>query len=267
MTKTNKIGFTQPLLLSILLASSISACSNASKTASDAPSSTESNGQTSTSQNADATKGDAQSDIRKKQIESDIRAREQRNNVVGRRSSSTTFTASVFRLRRRDEHAGEPPVRHRVRRLSRKRRPRIVEHVLDEPPARQPQRIPRAPRLERLGPIPHQRLPQHHIRHAQARSPRNRTRSDRQQQRATAPREQRPVPLRPRHPGEEQEHRRERRQQHRLHRQREPEARRDGRHECTTSVGSFPVNVSTESPRRSASCAGVPNVPSSSSGP
>lgn len=83
MTKTNKIGFIQPLVLSILLASSISACRNASKTASDAPSSTESNGQTSTSQNADTTKGDAQSDIRKKQIESDIRAREQRNNVGG----------------------------------------------------------------------------------------------------------------------------------------------------------------------------------------
>ena len=83
MTKTNKIGFIQPLVLSILLASSISACRNASKTASDAPSSTESNGQTSTSQNADTTKGDAQSDIRKKQIESYIRAREQRNNVGG----------------------------------------------------------------------------------------------------------------------------------------------------------------------------------------
>jgi len=83
MTKTNKIGFTQPLLLSILLAGSISACSNASKTASDAPASTATNGQTSTSPNANTTKGDAQSDIRKKQIESDIRAREQRNNVVG----------------------------------------------------------------------------------------------------------------------------------------------------------------------------------------
>lgn len=83
MTKTNKIGFTQPLLLSILLAGSISACSNASKTASDAPASTATNGQTSTSQNANTTKGDAQSDIRKRQIESDIRAREQRNNVVG----------------------------------------------------------------------------------------------------------------------------------------------------------------------------------------
>lgn len=83
MTKTNNIGFTQPLLLSILLAGSISACSNASKTASDAPDSTATNGQTSTSQNANTTTGDAQSDIRKKQIESDIRAREQRNNVVG----------------------------------------------------------------------------------------------------------------------------------------------------------------------------------------
>lgn len=83
MTKTNKIGLTQPLLLSILLAGSISACSNASKTAENAPSSTDTNGQTSTSENANTNKGDAQSDIRKKQIESDIRAREQRNNVGG----------------------------------------------------------------------------------------------------------------------------------------------------------------------------------------
>lgn len=83
MTRTNNIGFTQPLLLSILLAGSISACSNVSKTAADAPDSTATNGQTSTSQNANTTTGDAQSDIRKRQIESDIRAREQRNNVVG----------------------------------------------------------------------------------------------------------------------------------------------------------------------------------------
>ena len=84
MNKNNeRIGFAQPLILSILLAGSISACSTASKTAENAPSSTDTNGKTSTSENANTNKGDAQSDIRKKQLESDIRAREQRNNIAG----------------------------------------------------------------------------------------------------------------------------------------------------------------------------------------
>ncbi len=83
MNINHKIGSIQPLILSILLASSISACSNASKTASNAPNSTDTNGTTSTATDTNTNKGDAQSDIRKKQIESDIRAREQRNSIGG----------------------------------------------------------------------------------------------------------------------------------------------------------------------------------------
>jgi hyperosmotically inducible periplasmic protein len=72
--------FIQPLLLSLLLTTTISACSTA-KTSSSAPDATDTNGQASTSNPSN--QGDAQSDIRKKQIESDIRAREQRNNIGG----------------------------------------------------------------------------------------------------------------------------------------------------------------------------------------
>jgi hyperosmotically inducible periplasmic protein len=68
MTKPN---FTQSLIISILLATSISACST-DKTGATAPT-----GEIKTN------KDDAQSDIRKKQLESDIRAREQRNQVGG----------------------------------------------------------------------------------------------------------------------------------------------------------------------------------------
>lgn len=82
MNQITKPSFIQPLLLSILLASSISACSTA-KTSSTAPDSTDTNGQTSTTANNSNTTSDAQSDIRKKQIESDIRAREQRNKAGG----------------------------------------------------------------------------------------------------------------------------------------------------------------------------------------
>jgi hyperosmotically inducible periplasmic protein len=79
MTKPN---FAQSLILSILLAASMSACSTTSKTAENAPSSTEGNkvGETG---NVQTNQDDAQSGIRKKQLESDIRAREQRNNIGG----------------------------------------------------------------------------------------------------------------------------------------------------------------------------------------
>ena len=83
MNQKDRIGFAQPLILSILLASSISACSTASKTAENAPSSTATNGATATPGNTNTNKDDAQSDVRKKQLESDIRAREQRNNIGG----------------------------------------------------------------------------------------------------------------------------------------------------------------------------------------
>lgn len=83
MIKNNNIGYLQPLLVSILLTASISACSNASKTATDAPNSTANTGGTQTTEDTKVKQDDAQSDIRKKQIESDIRAREQRNNALG----------------------------------------------------------------------------------------------------------------------------------------------------------------------------------------
>jgi hyperosmotically inducible periplasmic protein len=80
MTKPN---FTQSLIISILLATSISACSTTSKTAESAPGSTDKTGATAPTGEIKTNKDDAQSDIRKKQLESDIRAREQRNQVGG----------------------------------------------------------------------------------------------------------------------------------------------------------------------------------------
>lgn len=82
MNKIPKISSTLPLLLSVLLMATVSACSGA-KTASDAPNSTDNNGQVSTTKNAKTTQDDAQSDLRLKQLDSDIRAREQRNNLGG----------------------------------------------------------------------------------------------------------------------------------------------------------------------------------------
>ena len=81
MNQTNRPRFIQPLVLSLLLTSAISACSTA-KTSSSAPDSTATNATTPAATSSNTT-GDAQSDIRKKQIESDIRAREQRNNIGG----------------------------------------------------------------------------------------------------------------------------------------------------------------------------------------
>jgi hyperosmotically inducible periplasmic protein len=81
----NKIGKTRPyscLMLSILLIATVSACSD-SKTSSDAPNSTESNGQISSTENLKSTQNDAQSDTRRRQLNADIKAREQRNNIGG----------------------------------------------------------------------------------------------------------------------------------------------------------------------------------------
>lgn len=82
MNQITKKSFTLPLLFSVLLMATISACSQESNT-SDAPNSTNNNEQKSTAENAKSTQNDAQSETRKKQLESDIRAREQRNNVGG----------------------------------------------------------------------------------------------------------------------------------------------------------------------------------------
>lgn len=82
MNTIDRLSSVKMLLTSILLMASISACSTA-KTAADAPSSTDTNGVVSTTENAKPTQDDAQSDTRKKQLDSDIRAREQRNNMGG----------------------------------------------------------------------------------------------------------------------------------------------------------------------------------------
>lgn len=79
MAKPNVL---QSLLLSIALAATMSACSTTSKTAENAPSSTET-GKVGETGNVKTNQDDAQSDIRKKQLEADIRAREQRNNIGG----------------------------------------------------------------------------------------------------------------------------------------------------------------------------------------
>lgn len=82
MNKITKTASFSTLLMGVLLVSALSACSD-SKTSSDAPQSTENNGQVTTDKNAKTTQDDAQSDVRKKQLDADIRAREQRNNAGG----------------------------------------------------------------------------------------------------------------------------------------------------------------------------------------
>ena len=82
MNKITKISCTLPLLLSVLLMASIPACGGA-KTTSDAPSSTDKNGQISAEKNQKPAQDDAQSGTRRNQLNSDIRAREQRNNMGG----------------------------------------------------------------------------------------------------------------------------------------------------------------------------------------
>ncbi len=71
-----------PLLLGGVLMVSVAACNNA-KTTSDAPNSTDNNGQVPKAQDAQNAQKDASNDVRKNQMESDIRAREQRNDVGG----------------------------------------------------------------------------------------------------------------------------------------------------------------------------------------
>jgi hyperosmotically inducible periplasmic protein len=82
MNKIAKISSTLPLLLGVLLMTSISAC-GATKTASDAPDSTENSEQVSTTEDGKNTQDDAQSETRRKQLNADIQAREQRNNLGG----------------------------------------------------------------------------------------------------------------------------------------------------------------------------------------
>jgi osmotically-inducible protein OsmY len=82
MNKITKINCILPLMFSILLLTSISACGNF-KTASDAPNSTDKNEEISASENEETTQDDAESETRRRQLDSDIQAREQRNNMGG----------------------------------------------------------------------------------------------------------------------------------------------------------------------------------------
>ncbi len=82
MNKITKRSFTISSLITVLLMVSISAC-NETKTAADAPNSTDINGQVSTENNGNTTQDDAQSETRRKQLNADIQAREQRNAMSG----------------------------------------------------------------------------------------------------------------------------------------------------------------------------------------
>jgi hyperosmotically inducible protein len=82
MNKLTKINSTLPLLISVLLMATISACAGV-KTTSDAPNSTDNNGPVSTTEDVKTNQDDAQGGTRKKQLDADIKAREQRNNIGG----------------------------------------------------------------------------------------------------------------------------------------------------------------------------------------
>lgn len=88
MNKITKITSLPALLMGVSLVVILSACSD-TKTSSDAPRSTENNGQATTDKNAKTTQDDAQSEVRKKQLDADIRAREQRNNAGGNTQKRT----------------------------------------------------------------------------------------------------------------------------------------------------------------------------------
>jgi hyperosmotically inducible periplasmic protein len=70
-----------PFIVGILIVAA-SACNDASTT-SQAPDPNSTNNNSSSPQNSEVAKDDAQSEVRKKQLEADIRAREERNKVAG----------------------------------------------------------------------------------------------------------------------------------------------------------------------------------------
>jgi hyperosmotically inducible protein len=82
MNRIIRIKSILPLLFSVLLIGTVSACTE-NKTASDAPNSTDNNEQVSTTENLQPTQDDAESETRRSQLDADIRAREQRNNAGG----------------------------------------------------------------------------------------------------------------------------------------------------------------------------------------
>jgi hyperosmotically inducible periplasmic protein len=71
------------LLIGSALVMGAAACSDTSKTSSDAPNSAEKTAQAPTNETVKANQDDAASQVRKNQLNSDIRAREQRNNMTG----------------------------------------------------------------------------------------------------------------------------------------------------------------------------------------
>lgn len=83
MNKINQKRFALPLILSIVLMVTVSACTKVAKTASDSPNVEDKNGEVSTSENSPSAQDDAQSQTRKNQLNADIQAREQRNNIAG----------------------------------------------------------------------------------------------------------------------------------------------------------------------------------------
>lgn len=85
-------------LLSSLLALSVVACSDAAKTSSDAPNSTDTTPENVDQPTAQTNQDDATSETRRNQLNSDIRAREQRNEATGDQSVKTdTDLASQVR--------------------------------------------------------------------------------------------------------------------------------------------------------------------------
>ena len=75
-----------PVLISILLATSVVACQNPAKTSSEAPSSTAATPGTVDKPEAKANQDDATNEMRRKQLNADIRASEQRNDIAGDKS-------------------------------------------------------------------------------------------------------------------------------------------------------------------------------------
>jgi len=82
MNRIIRIKSILPLLFSVLLIGTVSACTE-NKTASDAPNSTDNNEQVSTTKNLQPTQDDAESATRRSQLDADIQAREQRNDMGG----------------------------------------------------------------------------------------------------------------------------------------------------------------------------------------
>lgn len=71
------------LVLSSVLLIGMVACTNTTKTSSNAPGSTEKMGEVPAAKTVQKNENDAASKLRREQLNADIRAREQRNNITG----------------------------------------------------------------------------------------------------------------------------------------------------------------------------------------